>query len=148
MKIEPGTNNDLSALCDIFNRSRDANGSFPKQLYTLDEFMAVIDGEEVLVARIGEELAGFVSMWKPDNFLHHLFVLPKFQRAGVGKMLVTESIHKFGLPMSLKCIKANTQACRFYERLGFQAQEEGVGPEGPYIHYCRAKKYSFFEQTR
>lgn len=137
MKIESNTKNDLPRLLDIFNLARDENESFLKQVYSMDEFLEVIEGEEILVARIGKELAGFVSLWQPDNFLHHLFVLPQYQARGVGKALVFESVRKFGLPMSLKCNKANTKACRFYEQLGWQAKEEGVGPEGPYINYYR-----------
>nr|WP_255353979.1 MULTISPECIES: GNAT family N-acetyltransferase [Microbulbifer] len=88
-----------------------------------------------MVARIGGEVAGFVSVWAQSNFLHHLFVSPKHQRKGIGKALISAIVCEFGLPMSLKCIKENTQACRFYEKLGWQPREESIGPEGPYILY-------------
>lgn len=135
MNIEPGVSDDLPALLAIFNATRAANNSFPKQVYSMDEFSAVIDGEQILVARMANELAGFTSVWKPKNFLHHLFVSPGYQRMGIGKALVSESVRRFGLPMSLKCIKANTHACRFYESQGWQVKAEGVGPEGPYLLY-------------
>ncbi|MEZ5503458.1 MAG: GNAT family N-acetyltransferase [Halioglobus sp.] len=135
MKIEPSNKNDFPEMLAIFNFSRELNGSFPKHTYSIDEFLAVVEGEEILVARIGDEVVGFVSIWKPDNFLHHLFVSPKYQRKGVGKALISESVSRFGLPMFLKCIKENIEACRFYEQFGWQLKEEAIGPEGPYIHY-------------
>lgn len=135
MKIEPNSKNDLPEMLIIFNYSRELNGSFPDQVYSIDEFLAVIEGEEVLVARIAEKVVGFVSIWEPENFLHHLFVAPENQRKGIGKALILESVRRYSLPMSLKCIKANVEARRFYESLGWQPGEEGIGTEGLYINY-------------
>jgi len=135
MNIEPKTEDDLPALLNIFNLSRAANGSFPAPAYGMREFLAAIDGEDILVARIDKEIAGFVSVWRAENFVHHLFVLPKHQRKGIGKALISRCAHTFGLPLSLKCVAANTAACRFYEQSGWQPGSKAVGPEGPYIRY-------------
>lgn len=140
MSIEPKSDHDLPGLLDIFNLARKANASFPDQIHSMDEFLSVIEGEEILVARMADDLAGFVSVWTPEKFLHHLYVSPLFQGRGIGKALVLETVRRFGLPLSLKCIKANTEACRFYEQLGWQVKEEGMGPEGPYLHYYLGMK--------
>lgn len=97
--------------------------------------MKAIDGEEILVARRRDDLVGFASVWANENFLHHLYVSPEHIGKGIGKRLIAECVRIFGPRMSLKCIKANTQACGFYEHLGWQAAEEGSGPQGPYILY-------------
>lgn len=140
MKIDLATEKEMSALCDLFNASRSANGSFPAEQYSVDKFLAESEGEEVLVARLDNELLGFASVWAADSFLHHLYISPSHQSKGVGKKLLQECVNRFGLPMSLKCLKENTKACQFYERLGWQAAEENSGPEGTYLLYLRTKK--------
>ncbi|GAB2529373.1 GNAT family N-acetyltransferase [Microbulbifer agarilyticus] len=135
MKIEPSSPKDGPEILDIFNLAREENGSFPSRSYCMSAFQETIDGEKILVARIAGEMAGFVSVWTQSNFLHHLFVTPKYQRKGVGKALVSAIVCEIGLPISLKCIKGNTQARHFYEKLGWQPREESTGPEGPYILY-------------
>ena len=139
MKIERALEKDVSGLCDVFNKSRNSNSSFPKHKYALDDFTAEIEGEEVLCCRINGELIGFSSVWVEDTFLHHLYVLPQYQNRGIGKALIHECINRFGLPMSLKCLKSNTKSCCFYEGLGWRPNNEALGPEGPYILYVRDK---------
>ena len=139
MKIKPATQDDFPKLLDVFNSSRAQSGNFPQRIFSFDEFVEITKGEKILVARRAEEIAGFVSIWQPDNFIHHLFIAPHHQRKGIGRALVLESVHQFGLPLSLKCIKANTDACHFYERLGWREREEGVGPEGAYVLYQLVK---------
>ena len=135
MKIEPSSPKDLPEILNIFNLSREENGSFPGRSYCMSAFQGAIEGEKILVARVAGEVAGFVSVWAQNNFLHHLFVSPKHQRKGVGKALISAIVREFGVPITLKCIKANTQARCFYENLGWQPREESIGPEGPYILY-------------
>ncbi len=81
----------------------------------------------MLVARIAGGIAAFASVWEPENFLHHLYVLPQHQRQGVGGELLRHCTNTFGLPMSLECIEANVEACRFYENLGWQIAETAEG---------------------
>lgn len=135
MNITAFTHSDLPGLLAVFNQARAAQRSFTEKTYSMNDFMAVIEGEEILVARVENTLAGFISVWKPERFIHHLFVAPRYQNQGVGRALIAETQHRFSLPLSLKCLKSNTHACRFYERLGWQARQEGVGPDGVYILY-------------
>lgn len=88
-----------------------------------------------MVARCSGGLAGFVSVWTADLFLHHLYVTPSYQRRGIGQALIEHCIEHFGLPLSLKCLKSNTSACAFYERLGWRVVGEGDSVDGPYLMY-------------
>lgn len=133
MNIDPASDEDANALCNLFNEARKTNPSFPRARYSLAEFSEAVKGEKILVARIHGEIAGFASVWEPETFLHHLYVAPRYQRNGIGRALVHSCVKEFGLPMSLKCIKANLDACRFYESLGWQAKEEANSPEGVYV---------------
>ncbi len=135
--ITPAQEADLPILCEIFNEARDDNGAFPKDVYDIDAFRKVIEGEAVLVARVADKIAGFASVWEADTFLHHLFVSPHYQRQGIGSALIDHCIKLFGLPMALKCVEANTEACRFYERRGWRNSATAEGPEGRYILYVR-----------
>lgn len=135
MLIESFKRADVSALCALFNDARAANGNFPEQYFELSDFLKAVEGETILVARIGEEIAGFASVWEQDTFLHHLYVSPRFQRQGIGSRLLQACVKRFGLPMSLKCIESNAVACLFYERRGWRPREMADGPEGRYILY-------------
>ncbi len=135
MMITPPSEEDLPRLCQLFNQTRAANASFSGKDYSLSEFMRAIDGEVILVARDQDGIAGFAAVWAPDNFLHHLYIAPAQQGRGLGRALLGRCTQDFGLPLSLKCVKANTRACRFYEHVGFQAVAEGDSPDGIYVLY-------------
>ena len=88
--------------------------------------------KEVFVAEIsnfnGKELVGF-SMCGPSHFedfkidgdLHAIYVLPKYRKQGIGKLLFN-SVIKFFISMKYKnmiiwALKENS-ACNFYKKLG------------------------------
>ncbi len=54
-----------------------------------------------------------------------------FKRLGVGKALINESVKAVGLPLTLKCIKANVNALNFYLSQGWTIEEE-VTENEPY----------------
>lgn len=137
MIVEPARETDTPTLCTLFNQARAKTGSFPKEHYGVADFSRVIEGETISVARIGDEIAGFASVWEPDNFLHHLYVSPHYQHQGIGSALIEHCVSQFGLPMSLKCIESNLEACRFYEKRGWRCSEFAEGPEGRYVLYVR-----------
>lgn len=97
----------------------------------------MVKGERIFFAYIDDEIVGFASVWEQDRFLHHLYISPRFQRKGIGSSLVRMCIDEFGLPMSLKCIKSNVEACQFYESLGWKSKSEGEGSEGRFVIYIR-----------
>lgn len=138
IRVEPAGQEDAPALCVIFNDARREAGCFPAMDFPVSDFLKAVEGEQVLVARMGGEIAGFASVWQPETFLHHLYVSPRFQRLGVGGRLLGACIDRFGLPMSLKCVVANVAACRFYESRGWRPMEYADGTEGRYILYTRA----------
>ena len=99
----------------------------------MDTFDRDTKGEEILVIKKGEEIAGFVSVWLPDNFIHHLYVLKKYQRLGLGKSLIKAVRMRLKGPLSLKCIQKNTSAVRFYESTGWKIKAKGISDHGMYI---------------
>jgi GNAT superfamily N-acetyltransferase len=84
----------------------------------------------VHVAALGDQIVGFLSVWAPERFVHHLYVAPSHQGRGIGRMLIEACAELYGLPLSLECELANRGARRFYERLGWVGGEVGSGPDG------------------
>lgn len=61
-----------------------------------------------------------------DIFLAKIYILPEYQRRGIGTgliKLVLQEAFKEGLPVTLRVLKVNP-ARRLYERLGFAVIEE------------------------
>ncbi|WP_320410500.1 GNAT family N-acetyltransferase [Ensifer sp. LC499] len=61
--------------------------------------------------------AGFISLL--DDFIGGLFVSPKHQGAGIGRLLISHALRQKG-QLRLEVYTANTQAYAFYENLGFE----------------------------
>ena len=126
---------ELERLLSVFNESVKSADGLPDKEYSIAEFSAQTKGEEILVAKVNGEDVGFVSVWCQDNFIHHLFVAPKYQRKNIGKALLQECQKRYGLPLSLKCPEANKEACSFYERNGWAIKSRDMDDAGPYILY-------------
>lgn len=91
------------------------------------------EGEYILVAKVGNEIVGFASVWLPDNFLHHLYIMNHYQRNGIGTMLLDKVIEKANFDVTLKCLKLNKLGVNFYLKSGWKAVSEGISKEGVYI---------------
>ncbi len=98
----------------------------------LSDFDESTKGELILTAYHRGEAVGFVSAWVPDKFIHSLFVLPEFQGGGAGTALIREAADRVGLPLALKCVKANTSALGYYQSHGWSIEKEEADLEGPY----------------
>lgn len=103
----------------------------PKEL-KLSDFDESTKDELILAAFIKNRIVGFVSIWVPDKFIHNLFVLQDFQGKGVGTALIYEAIKKVGLPLTLKCVKSNTNAFNYYKSHNWKIEKEEMSNEGLY----------------
>ncbi|MHA4729756.1 GNAT family N-acetyltransferase [Ensifer adhaerens] len=74
---------------------------------------------ETWVAIRDGEPAGFVSLL--DDFIGGLFVSPRHQGAGIGRLLVSHALQLKG-QLRLEVYTANSQAYAVYENLGFEEQ--------------------------
>lgn len=98
-----------------------------------DDFEKSTKGELILTALIDKIPVGFISIWMPNRFIHHLYIDYYYQGKGIGTALLKAAIEKTGLPISLKCLENNTNAVSFYESKGFMAKERGPSENGTYI---------------
>lgn len=125
---------DTNVLAELFLECRrDAFHWLDAEIFQLSDFQKQTEGERVFVAEEGGELVGFISVWEKDAFIHHLFVSPRFQRRGIGTMLVKSLYSWLPLPYTLKCDAKNEQALAFYQTTGWQETGKGCGEHGEYI---------------
>lgn len=134
MIIRPAELGDLPTLRDIFLKSRQAAFHWePLHSFDLVDFDTQTEGEFQMVALDGDLPVGFISVWKPDSFIHHLHVDPRFSRRGIGRALL------FALPgwkvkrYRLKCVSANENALAFYRANHFTQVGNGRASGQDYL---------------
>ncbi|GKU25166.1 GNAT family N-acetyltransferase [Clostridium folliculivorans] len=132
--IEEARKEEYDELREIFLKSRQENFKWMDyDSIKLEDFDSSTEGEIILTAKINDDIAGFVSIWEEDKFIHNLFVSSEFKGCGIGKALIKESIKAVGLPLTLKCVKENTNAFKFYSSQGWRVVEESKGAEPYYL---------------
>lgn len=97
-----------------------------------EDFDADTAGEDIYGAWVEGELAGFITVWAPDRFIHLLFVGSKFRGRRIGTELLRTAAQIYGLPLTLKCVKKNRPAVEFYLAYGWTIADEAESPEGTY----------------
>ncbi|WP_051945170.1 N-acetyltransferase [Verrucomicrobium sp. BvORR106] len=131
--IRPIRLQDEAALAQLLVTCREntfhwrAPGSF-----TLADFAIETAGERIWVAEADDGAVwGFISIWEPDNFIHHLYVHPASQGQGVGEALMRTLFSFKETTWTLKCATANARALAFYEKHGWtvEARGEDVGSD-------------------
>ena len=110
--------------------------------YKLEDFNEQTVNEFILVARHDNIVIGFISLWLPDSFIHHLYIKNEYQATGVGTALLQRIKNIVTPPIRLKCLKKNEIALSFYKRNGFEEKENGVGPEGEFSILQFVEQYS------
>ena len=110
----------------------------PPDRFTPDDFARDTVDEEIAVAELpsaaGERrLLGFVSVFLPGRFVHHLYLDPDCRRRGVGRLLIRHALGLRAGPWRLKCVEANTPAMAFYRAEGWVEEGRGSDELGPYV---------------
>lgn len=91
-------------------------------------FQEHFDPDQVQIIVLGSQDIGAVSVEikLEEHFLARLYLLPDYQRRGIGTHLLRSILGQAfaqGLPVTLQVLKGN-RAKRLYERLGFAETEE------------------------
>jgi GNAT superfamily N-acetyltransferase len=134
MEIREIQKDDYTSLRTLFLKERQNTFSWlDPSIFHLEDFDKAIHGEYVLVAILDESIVGFISIWMPNNFIHHLYLDQKHQDKGLGTQLLKAAIKKTNFPLTLKCLEDNTKAVAFYRRKGFIEKERGPSEHGDYI---------------
>jgi GNAT superfamily N-acetyltransferase len=121
---------DAPALRQLFLRSRRETFVWqPADAFALADFDAQTQDERLWVAL--DEAArpvGFIALWEPEQFIHHLYVERAWAGHGVGRALLQALPGWPATRFVLKCLCRNEAALAFYRACAFT--EVGRGGEG------------------
>lgn len=133
--IRPATPADLAALSEIFLATRRETFFWcDPETFRLEDFGPQTEGEIVHVAADeANRPLGFISIWLPENFIHHLYIDPGRQRMGIGTLLLDSLAGWLPWPHRLKCLVENHGALAFYRRHGWREQDRGIDAAGEYL---------------
>lgn len=132
--VREATPADNDRLTGIFCASRaDAFPTSQLRADTVEDFLRETEGEVVLVASDSDGcIQGWMSIWQPNSFVHHLYVDPLVQGRGAGRSLLMALPRWVPPPYTLKCLRANAKAMNYYTNLGWVEIGSGTDTEGDY----------------
>lgn len=135
MRIEEAKPEDWTALERIYREARLAAFAWvPRERIEAGSLARDAEGESVYVARAEDGAPlGFVSVWAPDNFVHHLYVDPARRRGGAGAALLEFVASRHPGALRLKCSVRNLAAREFYRRRGWREIGGGTSEDGDYL---------------
>lgn len=111
--------------------------AFPQIPLPEDEvFFQLSSGEEIYVVQAGQGLAGSVTLWRSEPFVHFLLVDASHRGQGVGRLLLATAIAELPAPVHLKCHPNNTTALSFYQQIGCTEVERVEADAAPYVRLC------------
>lgn len=134
MEIKEFHSDLLEPLRKLYFESRSSTFTWlDTRQFELSDFERDTEGERVWIAVESDRVVGFLSIWEPDNFIHHLYIVPDSLRSGIGSTLLDMSKLNY-CELSLKCLVKNQKALRFYESQGFvKSAAGGHGDESYYL---------------
>jgi ribosomal protein S18 acetylase RimI-like enzyme len=122
----------VQVLCETFTW-------LPPERHRSEDFFRAAREEEVYVAVEDGHILGLATLYRPQAFLHSLYVRDRGR--GVGKALLDHVTSEAGGTLALKVQAPNTRAQAFYAREGFQFVERG-SDAGSDIEWVRLVKRS------
>lgn len=133
---EPG---ELPACAEIFAAGQREILPEEAAKWTAAYFPEAIAGEQLIVASAaGGVVAGFLSLWPADRFVHFLHVRSTWRGHGVGRMLLEHASRQVNGPLELKCLLTNTAALAFYRHLGWVEVERVIMAPLPFVRLRQA----------
>ena len=132
VRIRPFQDDDRSALDAIYKDCRNEAAWLPQAIKRRADFSRDTEGEIILVAVNDEgEPEGFISVWEPDGFIHHLYVRRCSRRRGIGEALLA-ALEEAGVPKPwrLKCQTENAVAMAFYTKRAWKEIAQGMSDDG------------------
>lgn len=127
MELRRARPDELFACADLYVRVLAETFTWlPPERHKRDDFLRAAKEEEVYVAIEGGRIIGLAAFFRPQNFLHSLYVDDR--KRGVGKALLDHVSALTDGPLSLKVQAPNVRAQAFYRREGFVCTEHGRDP--------------------
>jgi ribosomal protein S18 acetylase RimI-like enzyme len=103
--------------------------------------LEVARGWSLFVADDRGQLAAMLALHLRHIYLDQLFVAPEYQGRNLGRRLLAFTRQHLPDEISLRCVRENEKAWRWYEREGFVYEQEAVEPmTGLVMKYYRWKR--------
>ncbi|MGZ3275468.1 MAG: GNAT family N-acetyltransferase [Caulobacteraceae bacterium] len=136
MEIRAAQRDEWLVCAEIYVRSgRAAFTWVDPEAFQIGNIVACAEeGEELYLAFDRGRPVAMMTFWRPDSFVHNLFVDPRAQGRGAGTALLQFAYDIADGPVTLKCDPQNQPALRFYARRGMREVERGVGPHDDRPH--------------
>jgi ribosomal protein S18 acetylase RimI-like enzyme len=128
VEVRRARSDELGACADLYVRVLCETFTWlPSERHQRDDFLRAAKDEEVFVAVDHGQIIGIAAFFRPQNFLHSLYV--DARGGGVGKALLDHIRASTDAPISLKVQAPNLRAQAFYRREGFLCTEHGRDPD-------------------
>ncbi|HGS4463483.1 TPA: GNAT family N-acetyltransferase, partial [Vibrio metschnikovii] len=97
MEIKEFSVCNLESLRKLYFHSRRDSFTWLKtDSFRLEDFDRDTHGERIWLVEVLGQVAGFISIWEPDRFVHHLYVSSEYQSQGIGSILLNGAKAKYG----------------------------------------------------
>ena len=127
MELRRARSEELGACADLYVKVlRETFTWLPRERHRREDFLRAAPDEEIYVAVEDGRILGVAGFYRPQNFLHSLYV--EARGRGVGKALLEHVGGRADGPLSLKVQAPNLRAQAFYRREGFRCTEHGRDP--------------------
>jgi ribosomal protein S18 acetylase RimI-like enzyme len=127
VEVRRARSDELGACADLYVRVLCETFTWlPSERHQRDDFLRAAKEEEIFVAIDNGRIIGIAAFFRPQNFLHSLYV--DTRGTGTGKALLDHIRASTDAPVSLKVQAPNVRAQAFYRREGFLCTEHGRDP--------------------
>ena len=124
MYVRRAWDDELDACAALYERVAGSLFDWaPQEDLTAVAIRPSFDLEEVYIALQDGALTGFLSFYRPGNFVHSLFV--ERRGCGAGTALLAHMSDVTEGPPTLKCSELNLEAMAFYLNRGWTEIERG-----------------------
>ncbi|WP_372780907.1 N-acetyltransferase family protein [Phenylobacterium sp.] len=124
MEVRRARSDEIGACADLYVKVLSETFTWlPPERHSREDFLRSAREEEIYVAVEAAQILGLAGYFRPQNFLHSLYVDARGR--GVGKALLDHVVGLGDGPLSLKVQAPNRRAQAFYRREGFRCIEHG-----------------------
>jgi ribosomal protein S18 acetylase RimI-like enzyme len=128
LSIRRARSDEIAACAALYERVGSATFTWrPQTWFKAADFVRFAREEEaVYVAESNGQLLAILSLFRPESFVHCLYVDEPAQGLGVGTALLAYAAKEAPGPLSLKVDEPNRRALAFYKKLGFVERDSGI----------------------
>jgi ribosomal protein S18 acetylase RimI-like enzyme len=126
LSIRRARSEEIAACAALYERVGNATFTWrPKNWFQAADFLRFAKEEAVFIAEANGQILGLVSLYRPESFVHCLYVDMPAQGLGVGTALLAHAAKEAQGALSLKVDEPNKRAVIFYKALGFTEKDSG-----------------------